>query len=41
MKISINEILENMPKNLTDIEKVRYIYLALGNIFSYDRDYMY
>ena len=41
MKISVKKILGDMPKDLTDIEKVRYIYLSLGNMFSYDRDYMY
>ena len=41
MKISVKKILEDMPKDLTDIEKVRYIYLSVGNIFSYDRDYIY
>ena len=32
----INYIMSNIPENLTDLEKVRYIYLKLGNIFSYD-----
>ena len=41
MKISVKKILEDMPKDLTDIEKVRYIYLSVGDIFSYDRDYIY
>ncbi len=41
MKVSINKILENMPKNLTDLEKVRYIYLKMGDIFSYNRDFLY
>ena len=41
MKIRVKKILEDMPKDLTDIEKVRYIYLSVGDIFSYDRDYMY
>lgn len=41
MKISINKILQYMPKNLTNIEKVRYIYLSIGDLFAYDRDYMY
>ena len=32
----VNYIMANMPEDLSDIEKVRYIYLKLGNIFSYD-----
>lgn len=40
MKISIKTILEEMPKDLSDIEKVRYIYLKLGEIFSYNRYYL-
>lgn len=41
MKISINKILENIPKDLTDIEKARYIYLQIGNINSYNREFLY
>lgn len=41
MKVSIDKILENMPKNLTDLEKVRYLYLKMGDIFSYNRDFLY
>lgn len=40
MKISIKKIIENMPKDLTNIEKVRYIYLKIGNIFAYQREYL-
>lgn len=32
----IKNILNNIPKNTTPKEKVRYIYLQLGNLFSYD-----
>ena len=32
----IKEIIESMPKGLTDLEKIRYIYICLGNILSYD-----
>lgn len=39
MKVSIISIIENMPKNLTDIEKVRYIYLEIGKIISYNVEY--
>lgn len=41
MKISIKTIIEEMPKDLTDIEKLRYAYLRCGQILSYDRDYLY
>ncbi len=41
MKISINNILKNMPNNLSDLEKVRYIYIEIGKIFSYNRDFLY
>lgn len=41
MKISIKRIIEEMPKDLTDIEKLRYAYLRCGQILSYDRDYLY
>ena len=41
MKVSIKRILEEMPENLEDIEKVRYLYLKLGEILSYNRDYLY
>ena len=41
MKVSIDRILENMPNNLTDLEKVRYIYLKMGDIFSYNRYFLY
>ena len=41
MKISIKTILKEMPKDLTDIEKVRYIYLKLGEKFAYLREYLY
>ncbi|MCI8411686.1 MAG: hypothetical protein HFJ40_04525 [Clostridia bacterium] len=40
MKISIKTIFEEMPKDLSDLEKVRYIYLELGQIFSYNRYYL-
>lgn len=40
MKISIKQIKKEMPDDLTPIEKVRYIYLKLGNIFSYNRDFL-
>ena len=33
---SINYIMSSIPENLTDLEKVRYIYINLGKIFSYD-----
>ena len=30
-----NKILSEMPKNLTPIEKARYIYIQLGKYFSF------
>ncbi len=40
MKISIEEIIKNSPQNLEPLEQVRYFYLQLGNILSYNRDYL-
>ena len=39
--ISINEMIENMPEGLSQLEKTRYIYLELGKIFSYNLDFFY
>ena len=33
---SINFIMSSLPEDLTDLEKVRYIYINLGKLFSYD-----
>lgn len=33
---SINYIITAMPDDITDIEKLRYIYINLGKLFSYD-----
>lgn len=33
---SINFIMSTIPENTTDLEKVRYIYINLGKLFSYD-----
>ena len=33
---SINFIMSSLPDGLTDLERVRYIYINLGKIFSYD-----
>ena len=33
---SINFIAASMPEDITDLEKVRYIYINLGKLFSYD-----
>lgn len=41
MKVSVISIIENMPKSLTNIEKVRYIYLEIGKIFSYNIEYIH
>lgn len=39
--ISINKIIENMPKGLSQLEKTRYIYLELGKIFSFNIELFY
>lgn len=39
-KIDLNKIIEKMPKDLTDIEKARYIYIELCKIFIYDEKYI-
>ena len=36
----INKILNEIPDNLTDIEKARYMYIALGKYFSYDEQFV-
>ncbi len=41
MKTKVEEIIEKMPEDLSDIEKVRYMYLNCGDSFTYDRDYIY
>lgn len=42
MKINIKEIIDNIPKDVKSNEEIlRYIYLELGNRFSYNRDYFY
>lgn len=41
MKVSVQKILKEMPDNLSGIEKLRYLYLELGNVFSYNRKYLY
>ena len=38
--IDYDKIIEDMPKNLTQIEKARYIYIQLGKYFSYDERYI-
>lgn len=32
----LNSIINDMPKNLNDIEKAKYLYVSLGNILEYD-----
>ena len=36
----INLLMLNVPKNATPIEKVRWVYIKLGEVFSYDYDYL-
>ncbi len=40
MKISIEQIIKEMPKNLTPEEELRYFYLREGSLFSYNRDFL-
>lgn len=37
----INKILKDMPKGLTDLEKARYLYIALGKEKSYDEEFWF
>lgn len=39
-KIDLNKIIENMPKDLSTIEKARYIYIELCKLFIYDENYV-
>lgn len=39
--VSINKIIQNMPQELSQLEKTRYIYLELGKIFSYNIEFFY
>lgn len=42
MEINIKDIIKNIPEDLENNEEIlRYIYIKLGNIFSYNRDYLY
>lgn len=41
MEINIKQMIDNMPQNLTDIEKIRYIYINFGQLFAYNRDFIY
>ena len=34
------EIIENMPQNLTDMQKARYIYLEVCKFFVYNPSYI-
>lgn len=40
MKISIEQIIRDIPDNLTPIEELRYFYLQMGTKFSYNRDFL-
>ena len=41
MKVSIEKIIEEMPEDLTELEKTRYIYLELGKVLAYNTVYKY
>ena len=34
------EIIERMPDNLTDMQKVRYVYIEVCRFFSYNPEYV-
>ena len=36
----LNILLMNVPKNITPLEKLRWVYIKLGQIFCYDYDYL-
>ncbi|MBR4178159.1 MAG: hypothetical protein IKR57_02280 [Bacilli bacterium] len=36
----LNAIMLNIPEGLEPIEKVRYLYIKIGEVFSYDYDYL-
>ena len=36
----INLVALNVPDNITPLEKVRWVYIKLGNIFCYDYNYL-
>ena len=38
--MNYDEIINNIPKGLNDIEKARFIYIKLGKFFSYDEEYI-
>lgn len=38
--IDYDKIIEDMPKELNQIEMARYIYIQLGKYFSYDEKYI-
>ena len=41
MNFNINEIISQIPEDMSDIEKIRDIYLKCGELFTYNRDYIY
>lgn len=41
MNFNINEIINGIPEGMSDIEKIRDIYLKCGELFAYNRDYVY
>jgi len=40
-KNAVKRIMHKMPKNLSDLEKARYIYVNLGQLFSFDENFWY
>ena len=38
---AVDKLIKQIPDNLDDIEKARYVYLNLGKLLSYDEKYWY
>ena len=41
MKVSIEKIIKDMPKNLSDLEKAKYLYMEIGKVLSYKLEFKY
>ena len=41
MKVSIEKIIKNMPENLSNLEKTKYLYMEIGKVLSYNIEFKY
>ena len=41
MKVSIEKIIKDMPENLSDLEKAKYLYMEIGKVLSYNLEFKY